>query len=195
MSNPLDRQVETLLQEHASLVQRMNDDEVLSSITAAARVLIEALEAGGTIFICGNGGSAADAQHFAAELTGRFYIKTRRPLPAVALTTDTSALTAIANDFGYQAVFARQVEALARPGDVLVGISTSGRSHNILDAMDRAAAAGVTSIGLVGQDRSTMAPYCRAVVSIPHAVTARIQEMHLFVIHAWCQIIDEHFGK
>ncbi|MBI1292998.1 SIS domain-containing protein [bacterium] len=173
----------------------MRSPEQQQPIVAAVEAMIAALEAGGTIFICGNGGSAADAQHFAAELTGRFFIKDRRALPGIALTTDTSALTAIANDYGYHQVFSRQIEALGRPGDVLVGISTSGRSANVLEAMDKAYALGMQCIGLVGNDGSAMAPYSRAVVTVPHRLTARVQEMHITVIHTWCQLIDQHFGS
>lgn len=186
--------ISQIFREHAALAEAMLAEEVQSSIVASGQLLIEALSQGHTVFVCGNGGSAADAQHFAAELVGRFQSKTRRPLPAIALTTDSSALTSIANDFGYPGVFARQVEALARPGDVLVGITTSGRSHNVLEAFDLAYANGVHCIGLVGQDKSAIAPYCREAVAIPHAETARVQEMHITVIHSWCDMIDRHFG-
>jgi len=184
---------ELIIASHLKLAQHVLDEE-LDSIVSAGNALVTGLRNGGTVFVCGNGGSAADAQHFAAELVGRFVIKTRRPLPAIALTTDSSALTAISNDHGYQSVFARQIEALGRPGDVLVGISTSGRSHNVLDAMDKAFAAGLTCIGLVGQDRSPMAAYGRNIVGIPHSETARVQEMHIMVIHTWCEMIDQEFG-
>jgi D-sedoheptulose 7-phosphate isomerase len=187
--------VDALFADHGALVETMRSPELQAPIVAAVEAMIAALEAGGTIFICGNGGSAADAQHFAAELTGRFFIKDRRALPGIALTTDTSALTAIANDYGYHQVFSRQIEALGRPGDVLVGISTSGRSGNVLEAMDKAYALGMHCIGLVGGDSSAMAPYSRAVVTVPHRLTARVQEMHITVIHTWCQIIDQHFGS
>ena len=165
------------------------------SIAAAGETLIHALGQGNAVFVCGNGGSAADAQHFAAELVGRFVSKTRRPLPACALTVDSSALTSISNDYGYDQVFARQIEALARPGDILVGISTSGRSGNVLAAMEKAYQLGVTCIGLAGTDGSAMAPYCAQVVAIPHTETARIQEMHITIIHAWCQMVDGQFGS
>ncbi len=186
-------QVEKLLSDHAALVSVVKTTCV-DSIARAGAVMIKALEQGGTIFIAGNGGSAADSQHFAAELTGRFVIKTRKSLPGVALTVDTSALTAIANDFGYQQVFARQLEGLARAGDVFVGITTGGRSPNILAAMEKAYGLGVTCIGLVGGDPSAVAPLCSEVVSIAHPETARVQEMHITVIHAWCQMIDRAFG-
>ncbi len=190
----LHSEVDALFADHQALVAEMRQPELQQPIVAAAQTMIECLGNGGTIFICGNGGSAADAQHFAAELTGRFFIKDRRALPGIALTTDTSALTAIANDYGYHQVFSRQIEALGRPGDILVGISTSGRSGNVLEAMDKAYALGLQCIGLVGGDASAMAPYCRSVVTVPHRLTARVQEMHITVIHTWCQLIDNHFG-
>ncbi|CAN5437649.1 D-sedoheptulose 7-phosphate isomerase [soil metagenome] len=189
-----DKIVSKLFEDHRALAEKMLTDEMQERVTAAGNHLIKALQNGSTIFVAGNGGSAADAQHFAAELTGRFESKTRRPLPGISLTTDTSALTAMSNDFGFEMVFARQVEALGRPGDVLVGISTSGRSHNIMEAMDKAFALGLTCIGLVGQDGSAVAPYCAEVVAIPGASTARVQEMHIVTIHAWCAMIDAAFG-
>lgn len=185
--------VEKLLDSHAALLAHVKRDCAVQ-IADSARVLIRALDNGGTVFVCGNGGSAADSQHFAAELVGRFVIRDRRSLPAIALTVDTSALTAIANDYGYERVFARQIEGLARAGDVLVGITTSGRSPNIIAAMEQAGKLGVACIALVGSGASAVAPHCAAVVSIPHKETARIQEMHITVIHAWCELIDQHFG-
>jgi D-sedoheptulose 7-phosphate isomerase len=185
--------LEKIFTDHAALVQDTRE-QCAQSIVAAGDAIIRALAEGNTVFACGNGGSAADAQHFTAELVGRFVSKNRRPLPAVALTTDSSALTSIGNDFGYQQIFARQVEALARPGDILVGISTSGRSANVMAAFEKAHALGVTCIGLAGADGSAMAAYCSQVVAIPHPETARIQEMHITVIHAWCAMVDGVFG-
>ncbi|HMX63725.1 MAG TPA: SIS domain-containing protein [Candidatus Sumerlaeota bacterium] len=186
--------LEELFDSHAELV-RVVRSSVLDSIEKCGAVLVETLANGGTVFIAGNGGSAADAQHFAAELVGRFFIKTRRALPGIALTVDTSALTAISNDFGYQNLFARQLEGLARAGDAFVGITTSGRSPNILAAMEVAHRMGLSCIGLVGNDASAVAPYCAQVVSIPHGETARVQEMHITTIHGWCDMIDRHFGN
>ncbi|MCC6545579.1 SIS domain-containing protein [Candidatus Sumerlaeota bacterium] len=185
--------LENLFESHADLV-RVVKSTVLDSIEKSGGTLIQTLDNGGTIFIAGNGGSAADAQHFAAELVGRFFIKTRRALPGIALTVDTSALTAIGNDFGYEKLFARQLEGLARAGDAFVGITTGGRSPNVLAALEVAHKLGLSCIGLVGADGSAVAPYCGQVVSIPHAETARVQEMHITVIHGWCDMIDRHFG-
>jgi D-sedoheptulose 7-phosphate isomerase len=172
-------------------------DEVFTKlpplIARAGEMAVETLRNGGKILLCGNGGSAADAQHIAAELTGRF-LKERRGLPAVALTTDTSALTAIANDYGYERVFERQVEALATEGDLFVGISTSGNSPNVLRALERAKALGCRTLGLSGRDGGAMNELCDLNIVIPSDVTARIQEMHILVGHLICQIVDDSFA-
>ncbi len=186
--------VEGLLADHAALVQEVQAQGTEAIETAGAAV-VDALRNGANVLACGNGGSAADAQHFAAELTGLFDVRHREALPAFALTVDSSALTSISNDFGYERVFARQVEALGRAGDVLIGISTSGRSANVLAALQRGRALGLTTIGLVGIDASHAAPVCDHVVAIPGRTTARIQEMHIFVLHAWCTMIDAAFTE
>ena len=157
---------------------------------AAAALCQGALKAGNCIMLCGNGGSAADAQHVAAELTGRFR-RDRRGLSAIALTTDTSALTAIANDYGFEQVFARQLEALGRPGDVLVAISTSGRSPNVLAALDRAAALGMRTIGLAGKGGGSFAAHCDVVLVAPATDTERVQEAHIFLLHCLCAAIED----
>lgn len=185
--------LDALIADHEALVQAVRA-EIQPAILAAGQVLVQALGEGATVFACGNGGSAADAQHLCAELIGRFAAKNRRPLPAVALTVDASAMTSISNDFGYQHIFSRQIEGLGRAGDVLVGISTSGRSGNVLAALERAHALGMRCVGLAGADGSAMAPYCEAVVTIPHPQTARVQEMHLLVYHAWCAMVDAVFA-
>ncbi|MEW5838898.1 MAG: SIS domain-containing protein [Pseudomonadota bacterium] len=154
--------------------------------------LIAALRNGGKILICGNGGSAADAQHIAAELVGRFG-HTRRGLPALALTTDSSALTSIGNDFGFDAVFSRQVEALARAGDVLIGISTSGNSRNVLAATQSARQLGVTTLGLLGGTGGALKDVLDHALIAPSADTPRIQECHILIGHIWCAMIDEAF--
>lgn len=163
-------------------------------IAGAAEMMIGAIAAGNKVLICGNGGSAADAQHFAAELTGRFE-KERRGLPGIALTTDTSALTAIGNDYGFDRVFARQVEALGREGDLLIAISTSGNSPNVLAAIESARAAGMGVIGLTGGDGGKMKDGCDHLVAIPSRRTARIQEMHITIIHIWCELLDKELGS
>jgi len=156
---------------------------------AAAEAMVAALRGGGRILACGNGGSAADAQHFAAELVGRFE-RERAAMAAIALTTDTSILTAIANDYDYSRVFARQVEALGRPGDVLLGISTSGGSASVLAAFEAATAAGVTTVALTGRDGGRVGAAADIHVNVPAASTARVQEVHRTLLHAVCALIE-----
>jgi D-sedoheptulose 7-phosphate isomerase len=159
---------------------------------SAAIDLLSVLRRGKKILVCGNGGSAADAQHLASELTGRF-VRHRRALPAIALTTDTSALTAISNDYGYETVFARQVEALAAPGDVLVAISTSGASASILRAAEAARQAQCTVIGLSGRTGGQLALLCHRCIIVPANDTALIQEVHESIIHAWGTVIEDWY--
>lgn len=159
-------------------------------ILHAAGELTAAAAGGHKILICGNGGSAADAQHFAAELVGRFETE-RRPLPAIALTTDSSAVTAIGNDYGFDRVFSRQVEGLGQKGDLLIGISTSGHSPNILEAVRKAASMDMQTIGLLGRDGGEISKEVGCAVIVPHSRTARIQEVHAFILHFWAACIDE----
>ncbi|HXJ08458.1 MAG TPA: phosphoheptose isomerase [Burkholderiales bacterium] len=173
--------------------------EVLAEpILRAAALLAEALRQGGKVLACGNGGSAADSQHFSAELLNRFE-RERAPLAAIALTTDTSTLTSIANDYAYEQVFSKQIRALARRGDVLLAISTSGNSASMLEALRAAHAAGVRVVALTGNGGGKMAPLLAADdvhVCVPHKVTARIQEVHLLVLHCLCDAIDlQLFGE
>ena len=156
-----------------------------------AACIIACFRQGHKLLLCGNGGSAADAQHVAAEFVNRFRFD-HAALPAIALTTDTSILTAIGNDSDYENVFSRQVEALARPGDILAGISTSGSSANILKALDTARAAGVITLGFTGEKgRQILAPKCTYCLVVPAVDTPRIQECHLFVWHVLCGIVEE----
>jgi D-sedoheptulose 7-phosphate isomerase len=161
-------------------------------IVRAAVMLADALRKGGKALACGNGGSAADAQHFAAELINRFEVE-RAPLAAVALTTDSSTLTSIANDYAYEQVFSKQVRAIARPGDVLLAISTSGNSRNVVEAMRAARELGVRLIGLTGNGGGAMGSMLGpddVHICVPHKRTARIQEVHLLVLHCLCDGID-----
>ena len=158
----------------------------------ASQLAIDALKKGNKIILFGNGGSAADAQHIAAELTGRYKIE-RRGLPGIALTTDTSALTAIGNDYGYDRVFDRQVESLAQKGDVLIGISTSGNSQNVINAFKIGQEIGCKIIGLTGRDGGAMNEYCDVNLIVPSNDTPRIQEMHILFGHTICQLIDNAF--
>jgi D-sedoheptulose 7-phosphate isomerase len=174
----------------ARLLDVMAADPVLCEATARVAALsVEALRAGGKILLCGNGGSAADAQHWAGELVSRFYYD-RPGLPAIALTTDTSILTAIGNDYGYERVFARQVEALGRKGDVLYGISTSGNSPNVVAALEAARAQGLVTIGFTGQGGGKMLALCDICIRIPSDSTPRIQEGHEVLGHAICGMIE-----
>ncbi len=159
----------------------------------ASKLAVETLRAGNKILICGNGGSAADAQHIAAELTGRYKTE-RRGLPGIALTTDTSALTAIGNDYGYDRVFDRQVEALAQKGDLLIGISTSGNSTNVINALKVAREMGCKTLGLTGRDGGAMNELCDINLVVPSNDTPRIQEMHILFAHTICQIIDNELS-
>jgi len=180
--------VEKSLTDHLSLAERIRS-ELVESISDCAKVLIDCLKNGGKILLCGNGGSAADAQHFAAELVGRFEVE-RRGLPAIALTTDTSGLTAIGNDYGFEQIFSRQVEALAGEKDILVGISTSGNSQNVCLAIQKAKELGCVTIGLTGGDGGKIAAEADSSLIVPARRTARIQEMHLLIIHLLCELID-----
>ena len=159
-------------------------------IAAAADAIVEAYRAGGKLILFGNGGSAADAQHIAAEFVGRFQLE-RDPLPALALTVNTSALTAIANDYGYEEVFARQLRGFGSEGDVAVGISTSGGSANVNGALRAARAAGMTTIGLTGgSEGSEMRELCDHLIAVPSDDTPRIQEGHILVAHVLCEIVE-----
>lgn len=178
------------IEAHALLMQ-LTAEQCEPAIAAVAEQLLSTILQGNTIMLCGNGGSAADAQHIATELSGRFR-KERRGLPAIALTTDTSALTAIGNDYGFEYIFARQVEALAKSGDVLIGISTSGNSANVVKAMEEAKAKGCITIGMTGEGKSSISQLSDVSISIPSRDTARIQEMHILVGHILCGWIEEN---
>ena len=159
------------------------------AVAGAAEAAIECLESGGTVFFCGNGGSAADAQHLAAELAGRYFVD-RPSLAAVALTTNVSSLTAIGNDYGFDRVFSRQLEGLGTPGDVLVAISTSGNSPNVLQAIEVAHGLGMTVIGMTGEKGQRFARLCDHALVTPSASTPRIQEGHIAMGHALCELIE-----
>nr|WP_233174076.1 D-sedoheptulose 7-phosphate isomerase [Pedobacter sp. ASV19] len=160
-----------------------------AAIARACSIITECLAQGNKVLLFGNGGSASDAQHIAAEFTGRF-VKERRSLPAIALTTDTSALTAIGNDYGFERIFERQVEGLSNPGDVLIGISTSGNSANVIKALERGNQSGCKTIGLTGRDGGKMNDCCDLNIVVPSDVTARIQEMHILIGHIICTAVD-----
>jgi D-sedoheptulose 7-phosphate isomerase len=169
-------------------------EKIPDKIADACNLAVETIKNGNKIILFGNGGSAADAQHIAAEFTGR-YTTERRALPAIALTTDTSALTSIGNDYGYNRIFERQVEALANKGDLLIGISTSGNSKNVLLAFNKGKELGCNSIGLLGKSGGEILSSCNLAIVVPSDDTARIQEMHILIGHIICQAIDNNFSK
>lgn len=178
-------------QETVSLVARTLEDV----IDAFAGEICRSLLSGGKILIMGNGGSASDAQHFAAEFVGRFLME-RRALPAIALSTDTSILTAVGNDYGFDDVFRRQVEALALPGDLVVGISTSGNSANVLNALKEAKKKGCVTAGLLGRDGGAIKEVADLALVVPVDQTPRIQESHSLIIHILCDLVEKSlFGK
>ena len=177
------------LEEHQAAIQALLDSS-LDEIEQTGKLICETLRAGNKILLCGNGGSAADAQHIAAELVGRYELQ-RRAFPAIALTTDTSALTALSNDYGYDEVFARQVLALATAGDLLIAISTSGQSRNIIRAAEQARASGCKTIGLIGGSGGPLTSACDLAIVVPSTRTSRVQEAHITIGHLWCEMIDD----
>ena len=181
------------LQAHKDTIEK-TIEELQTYIYTACIIASETINKGGKILLFGNGGSAADAQHIAAELSGR-YKKERRGLPGLALTTDTSVLTAVGNDYGYDRVFDRQVEALAKEGDLLIGISTSGNSKNVLRALSLGRNLGCKTIGLSGRDGGVMDEFCDINIVVPSDDTPRIQEMHILIGHTICQAVDDFLKK
>ena len=167
----------------------LNDKKLVQRVNDAAMMCVESLKNGGKIHFCGNGGSVADAQHLAAELSGRFYYD-RPPLNAEALHVNTSYLTAVANDYSYDMIYARMLQASAKKGDVIVGISTSGNSTNILKAFDVAKEIGVKTIGMTGESGGKMANVCDILLNVPSKCTPRIQESHIMIGHIICEIIE-----
>lgn len=183
---------ERALGEHLQTIESILGD-MTGNIEECADLLIRTFKDQRKVLICGNGGSAADSQHIAAEFTGR-YETDRRALPAIALTTDTSALTAISNDYSFDKVFARQIEALAVEGDCLIAISTSGTSPNVIAAVMQARKQGCRTIGLTGTDGKKLASLCDAAVLVPSSRTARIQEAHVTIAHIWCETVDAAYA-
>ena len=183
--------IEKEFNEHIKSVKLLHN--LTKDVAASAKICIQGLKIGGKILLFGNGGSAADAQHFAAELVGRFKV-TRKGLPAIALTTDTSVLTSISNDFGYSNIFERQVEALATNRDIIIGISTSGNSENVIKGLKMASKLKCKTIGLTGQDGGEMHNICDVTLPVPSHDTPRIQEMHIIIGHTICHLIDKEFN-
>jgi len=176
------------IQDHKDVVNHL-DEETIKKIEEVSNLLVDCLSNGKTIFWCGNGGSAGDSQHLAAELIGR-YKNDRRPLRSIALTTDSSAITCISNDYSYDKVFERQIEGLGTKGDVLIGISTSGNSFNVINAVKKANKIGVTTVCMLGNNGGAAYEIADHSIIINSQSTARIQEMHIFVGHIFCDLIE-----
>jgi D-sedoheptulose 7-phosphate isomerase len=184
--------LQNVFNEHQQVIALVQDS-CLTDIIKVSSLMMSVLEHGGTIYWCGNGGSAADSQHLAAELVGRFKAD-RRPLRSIALSTDTSVLTSVANDYSFDTIFSRQVEALGRPGDLLIGISTSGNSPNVLNAFQAAKLLGLKSVGLLGNDGGGAKGLVEHAIVIPSNNTARIQEAHILIGHCFCDLIEVGLG-
>jgi D-sedoheptulose 7-phosphate isomerase len=176
------------LKTHVEVIEKLIEQEQ-ANIKKCAEVIFDTFQTGNKILICGNGGSAADAQHLAAEFVGRFETE-RKALPAIALTTDTSALTALANDYNFEKIFSRQIEALAQTGDLVIALSTSGNSPNIISAVMTARQKGCKTLGMTGAAGKKLAALCDECIMIPATRTARIQEAHILIAHIWCETID-----
>lgn len=176
--------------DHIRTITELENE--IPKIIEAKNVMLKTLNNGGCIYIAGNGGSAADSQHFAAELVGRFK-KERVALKSIALTTDSSAITAIANDYSYEDIFTRQLQGLATSNDLFIGISTSGNSKNIVNASKYCEKSGIKSITLTGSNGGELLNYSNLCIMVPSDVTARIQEAHIFIVHLLCQAIDEFY--
>jgi D-sedoheptulose 7-phosphate isomerase len=185
--NDIDNILQKSVNEHISVASSISD--LLPDIGKVASILIDAFGKGNKLLIFGNGGSASDAQHIAAELVGRF-IKERAGLPAVALNTDTSILTSVGNDYGYESIFSRQIEALSKPGDVVMGISTSGNSKNVVKALKIASTLNCQTVGLLGKDGGEIKEITDINIIVPSDSTARIQEMHILIGHMLCEAVD-----
>ncbi|NDC40989.1 MAG: SIS domain-containing protein [Chitinophagia bacterium] len=190
-----ENKISRLIRNSAELKLRMAEDRAFSDkIGKAAEACHASLSSGGKILLCGNGGSAADAQHLAAEFTGRFY-QDRPPLFAEALHVNTSYLTAVANDYGYDVVYSRMVQAVGKAGDLLIGLSTSGNSVNIMKAMEEARKIGMITVGFTGETGGKMKPLCDHLINVPSTDTPRIQESHITIGHIICEIVEERLFK
>ncbi len=182
--------VERAMAGHCKMMEELKS--LQGKIVQAAQIVTRALKAGNKVLVMGNGGSAADAQHLAAEFVGRF-LRERKALPAIALTTDTSILTAVGNDYGYDSIFLRQVDALAVPGDVVIGISTSGNSKNVIRALERAREMDCRTLGLTGGKGGGLAGAVDLPLVVPSPDTPRIQEGHILIIHILCDLVEQEF--
>lgn len=182
--------ISTLIEEHLEVVRKIQD-QCWPSIEQYSSLVERTISSGNTVFFCGNGGSAAEAQHMAAEFVGRFCLE-RKGYSALALTVDTSILTAVSNDFGYDSIFERQIEALGRPGDLLVGISTSGNSQNVIRAMRKARKEGLYTVAMTGENGGELKSTTELCICVPSNDTPRIQEAHLLIGHIMCHIVESN---
>jgi D-sedoheptulose 7-phosphate isomerase len=191
----MEKKIKKILKETISVQQKISENYLyLQTIIKITQLIIQCLKDGGKVILCGNGGSAADSQHIAAEFVGRFKID-RNPLPAIALSTNTSILTCLGNDYSYQVIFSRQVQALAKKEDVLIAISTSGRSINVIEAVKTAKSIGLKSIALTGKDGGKLAKIADVSFIVPSNETPRIQESHITIAHIICELVEEQFFK
>ena len=185
--------IKTIIQKSIAVKQAVSEnDQLLTTIEAVVTEIVLAFRAGNRIYFCGNGGSAADAQHLAAEFSGRFY-KDRIALPAEALHCNTSYLTAVANDYGYEHVYARLIEGIGQPGDILIGLSTSGNSVNIIEAFRKAKRKGMVTIGFTGESGGNMKEDCDFLINVPSTDTPRIQESHITIGHIVCEMVETQY--
>ncbi len=182
--------VSNLLSEHINVVEAIKNDFIISNINLFSKLCIKTLKNNGTIFFMGNGGSAADSQHIASELVGKFK-GIRKAYPAIAITTDTSSLTSIANDYGFNKIFSRQIQALVNKGDTVVGISTSGNSENIIEGIVEAKKIGAYTVGLLGKNGGKLKDICDLSIIVPSNITARVQEVHILIGHIVCELLEK----
>lgn len=181
--------IEEVINSQIDNLKNLKESDYSNKLIEISNLITKSIEKGGKILIAGNGGSAADSQHFAAELVGRF-MKERRAMPAIALTTDTSVLTCMGNDYGFDDIFQRQVEALGNKNDIFFGISTSGNSKNIIKAVAEAKKKGLTTVGLLGKDGGKLKELCDYNITLPYKETARVQEHHIMTIHLICEFVE-----
>ena len=183
------------IKESIEVKKKLLSKELCKEIEIAGHIITAHLIGGRRLFVCGNGGSAADSQHIAAEFTIRYLPNSKRPaLPVIALTTDTSAITACGNDFGYERIFSQQLQAIGEKGDVVLLISTSGNSNNIIYTANKARELGMTTIGLLGGDGGKLKELCNVSVVVPSNSTARIQESHIMIGHIFCQLVEDYYN-
>jgi D-sedoheptulose 7-phosphate isomerase len=191
----MQHQISSIVEASIAVKQQLlSSPELIARIEQVTELVIKAFENGNKVLFCGNGGSAADAQHLAAEFSGRFYFD-RDPLPSEALHCNSSYMTAVANDYGYDVVYSRMIKGMGKPGDVLIGLSTSGNSVNIIKAMEQAKQIGMINVGLTGAGGGKMKDICDHLINVPSSDTPRIQESHIMVGHIICQLVEAHLFK